>query len=198
MTYVNENKIKILIFVMLVGISLFTMIDILFDVNEGVPFKHLVHEGFLWLFSMIGAFFQFKIISCQKKELVGLGQKIQELYKVNDALKLEQRTFEKKISHLSDEFLKYIDEQFNLWNFSRGEKEIALLLIKGLSMKEIAIIRGSGEITVRQQASQIYKKSSLSGRLELSAFFLDDLLALSKLPVSNLKNTKTEINFRSL
>ena len=50
-------------------------------------------------------------------------------------------------------------------------------------MKEIADIRGSSEITVRQQASQIYKKCSLAGRLELSAFFLDDLLSLSKLPV---------------
>jgi DNA-binding NarL/FixJ family response regulator len=49
-------------------------------------------------------------------------------------------------------------------------------------MKEIADIRGSNESTVRQQASQIYKKSALGGRMELSAFFLDDLLALSKLP----------------
>ena len=76
MRYGNENKIKILIFVMLVGISLFTMIDILFDVKEGIPFKHLAHETLLWFFSMIGAFFQFKIISWQKQELIGLGQKI--------------------------------------------------------------------------------------------------------------------------
>ena len=83
---------------------------------------------------------------------------------------------------MSDEFLSYIDEQFNTWTFTRSEKEIALLLIKGLSMKEIADIRGSNENTVRQQSSQIYKKSRLSGRMELSAFFLDDLLSLSKLP----------------
>jgi DNA-binding NarL/FixJ family response regulator len=49
-------------------------------------------------------------------------------------------------------------------------------------MKDIADIRGSGENTVRQQSSQIYKKSALGGRMELSAFFLDDLLDLSNLP----------------
>ena len=90
--------------------------------------------------------------------------------------------FQQKIGHLSSEFLSYIDAQFNQWSFSRGEKEIALLLIKGLSMKEIAEIRGSNENTVRQQASQIYRKSQLGGRMELSAFFLDDLLAQSNLP----------------
>lgn len=183
MSYAHEKKIKIIIFWMLLGISLFTMIDILFDINEGIPFNHLLHEALLWLCSMIGAFLQYKIISWQEKELVGLGRLIQELYKANDELTIEKKNFEKKISHLSNEFLKFIDDQFNVWNFSRGEKEIALLLIKGLSMKEIADIRGSSEITVRQQASQIYKKCSLAGRLELSAFFLDDLLSLSKLPV---------------
>lgn len=182
MTYKNENKIKIITFIMLVGISLFALVDIFFDVKSGVPFVHLVHEGILWFFSMVGAFFQFKIISWQKSEMLGLGQQVEELNKANKSLKLEQQKFEKKISHLSDEFLKYIDEQFNKWTFSRGEKEIALLLIKGLSMKEISDIRGSSENTVRQQSSQIYRKCSLSGRLELSAFFLDDLLALSKLP----------------
>lgn len=182
MTFVSENKIKIITFVILVGISLFALGNIALDITEGVPVSHLIHEGFLWLFSMVGAFYQFRIITWQKHEMADLGQQIEELDKINKALKIEQIDFEKKISHLSDEFLRYIDEQFNIWTFSRGEKEIALLLIKGLAMKEIAEIRGSNENTVRQQSSQIYKKSSLGGRMELSAFFLDDLLALSKLP----------------
>lgn len=169
-------------FVILLGTSIFALIDIILDVSEGVPFNHLVHEAALWLFSMIGAFYQFRVIKWQKKEMVGFQQRIDDLDQINSKLKKEQESFEKKISHLSTEFLSNIDEQFNQWSFSRGEKEIALLLIKGLSMKDIAGIRGSNENTVRQQASQIYKKSSLNGRMELSAFFLDDLLALSKLP----------------
>ena len=141
---------------------------------------HPVDTGFCVPFD--GAFFQFRVIKKQNLEMGQFQQIITDLGLQNEKLKSEQINFQKKISHLSDEFLSHIDQQFNDWHFSRSEKEIALLLIKGLSMREIADIRGSNENTVRQQSSQIYKKSSLGGRMELSAFFLDDLLALSKLP----------------
>lgn len=182
MTNVQENRIKIITFIILLGTSIFALADIILDMNEGVTKEHLIHEAALWAFSMAGAFYQFKIIKWQNHEMEVFQSKIDELDTTNNALKIEQENFQKKISHLSSEFLINIDDQFNRWMFSRAEKEIALLLIKGLAMKEIADIRGSTESTVRQQASQIYKKSLLNGRMELSAFFLDDLLALSKLP----------------
>ena len=69
-----------------------------------------------------------------------------------------------------------IDRQFDHWNLSTAEREIALLLLKGLSLKEIASARETSERTVRQQALGIYRKSGLAGRAELSAFFLEDLL----------------------
>lgn len=182
MTSVQENRIKIITFIILLGTSIFALVDIILDMNDGVTTEHLIHEAALWAFSMAGAYYQFKIIKWQNREMKGFQSKITELKTNNSVLKIEQEKFQKKIAHLSNEFLLNIDEQFNQWGFSRGEKEIALLIIKGLAMKEIADIRGSTESTVRQQASQIYKKSSLHGRMELTAFFLDDLLALSKLP----------------
>ena len=48
-------------------------------------------------------------------------------------------------------------------------------LVKGVSLKEIAAERGTGEKTVRQQASQIYAKARLENRAELAAYFLEDL-----------------------
>lgn len=71
-----------------------------------------------------------------------------------------------------------IDQQFAVWLLSQSEKDVALLLIKGLSMKEIAGIRNTQEKTVRQQATTIYKKAGLSGRQELAAFFLEDILSM--------------------
>lgn len=186
MTSTQENKIKIITFILLLGVSLFTMFDVVVDMKQGVGIDHLMHEIALWIFSMLGAFFQFRIVKWQSNEMTGYREKITELglinANLNQKIKEEQMDFQQKIGHLSSEFLSYIDAQFNQWSFSRGEKEIALLLIKGLSMKEIAEIRGSNENTVRQQASQIYRKSQLGGRMELSAFFLDDLLAQSNLP----------------
>jgi DNA-binding CsgD family transcriptional regulator len=69
-----------------------------------------------------------------------------------------------------------IDLQLEEWKLSPSEKEITLLLLKGLSLKEIAEIRGVAERTVRQQSVNVYHKSGLSGRAELSAYFLEDLL----------------------
>jgi DNA-binding CsgD family transcriptional regulator len=69
-----------------------------------------------------------------------------------------------------------IDRQFADWALSAAEREIGLLLLKGLSLKGIADVRKTSERTVRQQALAIYRKAGVAGRAELSAFFLEDLL----------------------
>jgi DNA-binding CsgD family transcriptional regulator len=68
------------------------------------------------------------------------------------------------------------DRQFERWALSPAEKEVALLLLKGLSHKELAEVRSITEATARQQARAVYKKAGLSGRHDLAAFFLEDLL----------------------
>lgn len=69
-----------------------------------------------------------------------------------------------------------IDQQLDAWRLTPAEKEVAFLLLKGLSFKEIAQVRSASERTVRQQALAVYAKSGLGGRAELAAFFLEDLL----------------------
>ncbi len=76
-----------------------------------------------------------------------------------------------------------IDSQFSNWNLTEAEREVALLLLKGLSVKEAAAIRATKERTIRAQARTIYSKAGLTGRAALSAFFLEDLLA----PIDHVK-----------
>jgi len=70
-----------------------------------------------------------------------------------------------------------IDHQFRRWSLTEAERQVAMLLLKGLSSKEIALMRQSSERTVREQARAVYAKAGLSGRAALSAYFLEDLLA---------------------
>lgn len=70
-----------------------------------------------------------------------------------------------------------IEAQFSRWNLTDAEREVALLLLKGLSHKEISTVRAVSERTVREQARSLYAKAGLTGRATLSAFFLEDLLA---------------------
>ena len=68
-----------------------------------------------------------------------------------------------------------IDRAFAKWKLTDAEREVALLLLKGLSHKEIAAQRHTTEGTVRQQGLAIYRKAGLSGRSSLAAFFLQGL-----------------------
>ncbi len=65
--------------------------------------------------------------------------------------------------------------QFDSWRLTAGEADVAILMLKGLSHKEIAKLRHSSAATVRQQAATAYAKSGLSSRAELAAYFLEDL-----------------------
>lgn len=69
-----------------------------------------------------------------------------------------------------------IRAQFRAWRLSDAESEVCLLLMKGLSHREIGLMRGTSDATVRQQARAAYEKSGLHGRASLCAYFLEDLL----------------------
>ncbi len=69
-----------------------------------------------------------------------------------------------------------ISQQFSDWGLSPSEKEVGWLLLKGLSLQEIANLRETKEKTVRQQASSIYKKAGINGRHTFSAWFIEDIL----------------------
>lgn len=81
-----------------------------------------------------------------------------------------------KTARLSGELLAAMRRQFSQWRLSPSESEVALLLIKGLSMREISAAREVKEKTVRQQATSIYAKSGCAGRHELAAHFIEDLM----------------------
>ena len=68
-----------------------------------------------------------------------------------------------------------IHRQFDAWSLTGAERDVAGLLLKGVSLGDIARLRHTSETTIRQQAQSVYQKSGLSGRRELAAFFLESL-----------------------
>ena len=73
-----------------------------------------------------------------------------------------------------------IEDQFRQWRLSAAEIDIAGLMLKGASLKEIALARDTSEATIRQQAQSVYRKSGLSGRTELAAYFLESLFTTAE------------------
>jgi len=81
-----------------------------------------------------------------------------------------------KLKQIGREYSIYLRKQFTAWSLTNSEKEVAILLLKGLSFKEMAELRATKVKTVRQQASSIYQKAGVAGRYEFSAWFFEDML----------------------
>src|SRR3954470_17395969 len=94
-----------------------------------------------------------------------------------DVARIQGRQWRDETRALLEGLGEAIDRQFVAWKLTEAEREVGLLILKGLSLKEIAGARVTSERTIRAQARSIYAKAGLSGRAALSAFFLEDLLA---------------------
>ena len=53
---------------------------------------------------------------------------------------------------------------------------MAWFTIKGLSIAEIARLRGTSEGTVKAHSNAIYRKAGVSGRTQLLSLFIEDLM----------------------
>lgn len=101
----------------------------------------------------------------------------ENLYQNLKKIEEENRQNKEKLAEKVNGLSKHIEHEFAKWSLTETEKEIALMLLKGLTFKEIAEVRSKSERTVRQQAGAIYAKSSLSNRSDLAAYFLEDFMA---------------------
>lgn len=87
----------------------------------------------------------------------------------------EGEAWRRQSSRLMAGLSEAISAQFDRWELTAAEADIAGLMLKGLPMRDIAKLRRTNEATIRQQAQGVYRKSGLSGRAELAAYFLEDL-----------------------
>lgn len=150
-------------------IIIFVSSDLFIDSQKGVGLRHLWVEMNIALVSAFGVFILLRDSFRVKRELK-TSLKLNTLIQA-EVLRWKQES-EKHVQGLSSA----IDAQLERWALSPSEKEVALLLLKGLSLKEIAEIRNTAEKTARAQSTTIYQKSGLTGRSELAAYFLEDLL----------------------
>ncbi len=136
--------------------------DLYVDYGEGASIWHLSFESFIFLVALSGVVLMWRQLDRTRSDLV--------------EARVEAAQWKKESSELIQGLGAAIERQFERWQLTKAEAEVGLFLLKGLSHKEIAKIRQTSERTVREQSRALYRKSSLSGRSSLSAFFLEDLL----------------------
>lgn len=76
----------------------------------------------------------------------------------------------------SSAFADLVAERFAEWKLTPAERDVALFAIKGMSTADVAAMRNTSEGTVKAQTNAIYRKAGVSGRGQLQALFLEDLM----------------------
>jgi DNA-binding CsgD family transcriptional regulator len=150
------------------GIFLFASIglligwDVIADYKEGAHVEHILFELFILSAAAVGVLLLWRQLHRTTADLA--------------SARVETELWRRENGELIQGLGIAINKQFNAWHLTKAEAEVGLFLLKGLSHKEIAQIRQTSERTIREQSRALYRKSGLSGRSELSAYFLEDLL----------------------
>ncbi len=147
----------------------FMAVDLFEDVAHGATLSHLTGELLGMLVGLAGLAAMWRLLSAAMR-------RNRDLEVALDGTRADLRRWRGEAQEVLRGLGAAIDQQFGRWGLSPAEREVGLLLLKGLSLKEAAAARRTSERTVRQQALAIYRKAGLSGRAELAAFFLQDLL----------------------
>jgi len=164
----RERKFAAFYILLLAVVGFYAIYD---DWKQQVSLTHLVVESLLHLVTLsVGTYLLIALFRSKRQSLRKFRTEHSEISNRADE-------FHRQIAQFKDGVTEAITKQLAVWRLTPGESEIALFLLKGLSLQEIAELRQTSERTVRQQASVIYKKSELSGRSQLSAFFLEDMLS---------------------
>ncbi len=151
-------------------IALMAATDISFDLKYHAPWLHIFVELVLLLTCILSTLWLIRGISRFSQR--SIDQLATEIDHSQGQLHSLQQAHDSVLQGLA----LRISAQFDAWQLTHSEREIGLLLIKGLAMKEIAEVRGTSERTIREQSRKIYQKAQLSGRSSLAAYFLEDLL----------------------
>lgn len=153
-------------FYSVMALNIFFIFDLFYDYVSEASTDHLVTDQMFVLILTI-------VVALGLPKFFKKMEKIEYDY---DQVKGRLRFSSNEIDKFKMGINEQIEKQRITWKLTSVESDILILLVKGLSFKEISELRKTKEQTVRQQAQKIYKKSGLTGRKELAAYFLEDLL----------------------
>lgn len=92
------------------------------------------------------------------------------------ALLRRKAHLEDQVSIAAGAFHDIITTHFHRWGLSPAESDVAMFAVKGLSITEIAGLRGSAEGTVKSQLNAVYRKAGVAGRPALLGLLIEDLM----------------------
>ncbi|MBO6550572.1 MAG: LuxR family transcriptional regulator [Rhizobiales bacterium] len=137
--------------------AIFFIGDVIYDLSQGdhLDDLHLILEGLAALALIAGVIYL--------------------MHELRDLLdRMASMEFGLRVAR--GEMIILIESFFDHWQLTPSEREIALLILKGIDNDSIAKMRGTAQGTVRAQCTQIYAKAKVDGRTQLLSIFMEELL----------------------
>lgn len=134
----------------------FFVFDVVEDVgNAAVPLSHMLPEAAATVGLIVGLVFEVRSLM---------------------HLLRQQAHMEKSLGVAAGALGELMEEYFRDWALTPSEAAVAAFTIKGYSIAEIAMMRGSAEGTVKTHLNAIYRKAGVPGRGQLVSLLIEDLL----------------------
>lgn len=143
--------------------------DLAFDIKERDQIEHIAVEFLIYAVLIYVAYVAFVFYHLGRQALDDASKNI-------DVTKHKLADAQQKNKQLQDGINASMQQTFIDWKLTIAEVDVAVLIVKGFSLVEIAHLRSTSERTVRDQAASIYHKAGLKNRIELMAYFVEDLL----------------------
>jgi len=154
---------------LLSAILVLTGADLFFDYADGSPPEHLLLELLVIFTSVGGVGWLFFETRQRQRELEQVRTELATTHADLSESQLQLRQSQRP-------YIELIQKQFEQWQLTPSEQDVARLLLKGLSFEQVAAVRETREKTVRQQATSLYRKAGVNGRHELAAWFFEDFI----------------------
>ena len=171
MKFLLQQDRRFYLFALYVGIVLIWVIQEYFAIKNSAPCIQTTQKYFdiaeigIAFLPIFGIYLLFRDLKRSKTEVSQALETIQHL-----------KTQNVKLGELNKSFYESIQKEFKNWNFTGTEREISILILRGLSNQQIAGLRGKSLKTIENQTFSIFQKSGTTGKLEFIAYFLSPLL----------------------
>ncbi len=133
----------------------FFLMDVFFDLGENGPTAHVLWELAIVILLLASVIWGTVAIRA-------LRQRSQRAERVADMAR--------------SSFAEIVDDEFESWQLTPAEADVALLALKGCSIEDIGRFRRVASGTVRAQLARIYTKAGVANRSELASIFLEELV----------------------
>ncbi len=89
-----------------------------------------------------------------------------------------QARAERALNVAAGELHELIEQYFRDWGLTPSEADVAMFALKGLSIPDIAELRGSKDGTIKAHLNGIYRKAGVNGRAQLLSLLVEDLMSV--------------------